>query len=85
MSLNDLEPEVFLNRSHGVSIVDGMTLDHVNRRLFFTNMGGITPPHHDQPVYWSRIESIGLDRGDRYTLVYDVDKPRGVTLDIYHG
>ncbi|KAK7497721.1 hypothetical protein BaRGS_00011116, partial [Batillaria attramentaria] len=84
-SLAGGEQEVFLNSSDGIGIVDGLALDWVGRQLYLTNMG-YSEPGLDGAVYsWHRIEMIALHKGQRKTVVTDVERPRGLDLDIENG
>nr|KAG5707173.1 hypothetical protein BaRGS_017857 [Batillaria attramentaria] len=64
---------------------DGLALDWVGRQLYLTNMG-YSEPGLDGAVYsWHRIEMIALHKGQRKTVVTDVERPRGLDLDIENG
>jgi len=60
----------------------GLALDHVNRRLYYTNIGSVTV---GSEVYsWHKIETV---RVDSYpvkirTIVTNADRPRAIAL---HG
>ncbi|XP_078609405.1 low-density lipoprotein receptor-related protein 5-like isoform X2 [Branchiostoma floridae x Branchiostoma japonicum] len=79
--LNGTGFEVFLDA--GIGVVDGMTLDWRNRKLYFTNMGthywgGGSP--------WQRVEMVGLDGKQRRRIVEkSLDKPRALVVDTERG
>ncbi|XP_012940627.1 uncharacterized protein LOC101861747 [Aplysia californica] len=79
------DQEIFLNSTNGIGIVDGLAIDWVSRHLYFTNMGQSTPGLDGAVYSWHRLEKIALDGSSRRTVVTDVDRPRGVAIDLDNG
>ena len=68
-----------------LSLIAGLALDWVSRHLYFTNMG-YSEPGLDGAVYsWHRVEMISLHKAQRKTVVTDVERPRGLDIDINNG
>ena len=69
----------------GLLSLSGLALDWVSRHLYFTNMG-YSEPGLDGAVYsWHRVEMISLHKAQRKTVVTDVERPRGLDIDINAG
>ncbi|CAH1779937.1 unnamed protein product [Owenia fusiformis] len=80
---NGLDMEVFLNTSHSLGVVDGLYMDYMNRRLYFSNMG--TVGVDDVAYSWHKVEMISLDGTNRREIVTDSQNPRDVTVDFEGG
>ncbi|GFO27156.1 low-density lipoprotein receptor-related protein 4-like, partial [Plakobranchus ocellatus] len=79
------EKHVFLNGSDGVGTVNGLALDWVSRELYFTNEGQSSPGLDGAVYSWHRLERIALDRSWRKIVSSDLDRPRGIALDLIQG
>ena len=68
----------------------GLALDHVNRRLYYTNIGSVTV---GSDVYsWHKIETVRVDPQLSVkvltmvrTIVTNADRPRAIAVDASAG
>lgn len=83
--LDGTNRNVLLNATHGIGIVDGLAIDWIQRRLYFTNLGLTFHSVDGSACASHTVEMIALDGRMRRTIVSDIEKPRGLDLDPYNG
>ncbi|GAB1599252.1 low-density lipoprotein receptor-related protein 6-like isoform X2, partial [Argonauta hians] len=84
-NLDGSNRNIFLNASHGIAIVDGLAIDWLQRRLYFTNLGLSFHGVDGSTCFSHTIEMISLDGRIRKTIIADLEKPRGLTIDNQNG
>ncbi|CAH1780232.1 unnamed protein product [Owenia fusiformis] len=74
--------QVVLSSSQGIGVVDGLTVDYISRKLYFTNRGRSAPAADGAIYNWQRVEMVDLERGGRYVIADNVVKPRAIAVDM---
>jgi len=64
----------------------GLALDHVNRRLYYTNVGSVTVDH--VTYSWHKVETIRIQSvyyKVRTIVSSHADRPRAIAIDSSNG
>ncbi|KAK3580303.1 hypothetical protein CHS0354_003537 [Potamilus streckersoni] len=83
--LNGSYKEVVLSSTDGVGTVHGLAFDWQARRLYFTNVWQSAPSLDGSLFSWHKIEMLDINTGQMQVIRRDVDKPRGLALDLTRG
>ncbi|KAL3858988.1 hypothetical protein ACJMK2_009232, partial [Sinanodonta woodiana] len=83
--LNGSYREVVLSTIDGVGAVHGLAFDWQARRLYFTNIWQSAPSFDGSVFSWHKIEMLDINTGQLQVIRRDVDKPRGLALDLTAG
>nr|XP_006825084.1 PREDICTED: low-density lipoprotein receptor-related protein 4-like [Saccoglossus kowalevskii] len=82
VNLDGSDSEVFLQK--GIGIVDGLALDILHNRLYFTNWNMVFISNTSD--HWARIEMIDLSGNNRKRIIdEDIYRPRAIILDVQAG
>lgn len=86
VKLDGRSPLVLLDSSRGIGVVDGLAVDHANRRLYYTNVGSVTVDYKEYS--WHKIETVRLDSLPvkvRTIVSSHADRPRAIAIDSTNG
>ncbi|XP_077982993.1 uncharacterized protein LOC144437838 [Glandiceps talaboti] len=82
VELTDKNSETFLEQ--GIGTVDGLAIDQMHRRLYFTNWDIVYSTNNGEE--WARIEMIDLDGTNRRRIIETgLYRPRAIQLDVPNG